>query len=330
LIATSSLTIAVAQAKGLGFLGLGTDVGSFSDLYNECRTYFESSPIPHVPQGVLPIGVGLICWGADLRATLSVFNSASLKPAAAWLFAPQEPKDLVEWTEGIRLASNSKTKIWIQVGTVQMALDVAKSCKPDVLVIQGSDAGGHGLAQSSSIITLLPECADALAREGFDHIPLVAAGGIVDGRGVAAALALGASGVSMGTRFLASPEAVISQGYRNAILKAKDGGVTTVRTRVYDRLRGTNGWPEIYNGRGVLNQSFRDHENGLDEASNKKLYESAMELGDEGWGDNGRMTAYAGTGVGLIHKVMPAQEIVLEVLNDCRAHLLRAQMRVQG
>ena len=106
-------------------------------------------------------------------------------------------------------------------------------------------------------------------------------------------------------------------------------GVTTARTKVYDILRGIHGWPEIYNGRSVLNQSFRDHESGLDQASNKKLYESAMKLGDEGWGDNGRMTTYAGTGVGLIRKVMPAQDIVSEVLNDCRAHLLRAQSRIQ-
>ena len=94
--------------------------------------------------------------------------------------------------------------------------------------------GGHGLVQSSSIVTLLPECVDDLARGGFGHIPLIATGGIMDGRGVAAALALGASGVCMGTRFLASPEAVISNGYRNAIVQARDGGVTTASA--YDGL----------------------------------------------------------------------------------------------
>jgi nitronate monooxygenase len=75
----------------------------------------------------------------------------------------------------------------------------------------------------------------------------------------------------MGTRFLASPEAAISEGYRNVVVTAKDGGVTTARTTVYDRLRGTVGWPERYNGRGVLNQSFRDHERGMDEEENKRF-----------------------------------------------------------
>ncbi len=133
--------------------------------------------------------------------------------------------------------------------------------------------------------------------------------------GVAAALVLGASGVCMGTRFLASPEAVISEGCRN-VVNAKYGGVTTARTTVYDKLRGTLGWPDTYNGKGVLNQSFWDHENGMGEMENKKLYEETIMMGDQGWGDNGRMTTYAGAGVGLVHKVMPAGEIVKEVLRD--------------
>ncbi len=78
----------------------------------------------------------------------------------------------------------------------------------------------------------------------------------MDGRGVAASLVLGASGVCLGTRFLATPEAAISKGYKNAVVEAKDGGVTTTRTTVYDKIRGTIGWPESYNARGVLNQSY--------------------------------------------------------------------------
>ena len=140
----------------------------------------------------------------------------------------------------------------------------------------------------------------------------------MNGRGLAAALMLGASGVCLGTRFLASHEAAISSGYRDAVVQAKDGGVSTARTTVYDRLRGTVGWPEAYNGRGVLNQSFRDHECGMSEDENKTLYENATKLGDRGWGDNGRMTTYAGTGVGLIQNVMPAGDIVTEILREWR------------
>lgn len=192
-----------------------------------------------------------------------------------------------------------------------------------MLVIQGSDAGGHGLAQSSSIISLFPECYDALAKEGLGDIPLIATGGISDGRGVAAAWMLGASGVCMGTRFLCSPEAAISNGYRKAVLKASDGGVSTARTTVYDKLRKTFGWPEHYNARGVLNHSFWDHEKGMREEENMKLYDEAVKKGDAGWGEEARMTTYAGTGVGLIKKIMPAGDIVTEVRRDARALLAR-------
>ncbi|KAG4436244.1 hypothetical protein IFR05_008263 [Cadophora sp. M221] len=327
LIATCPLANAVTRTGGLGFLGAGTDVSTLSSLLSEATMSFQTTPLPQTPDGILPIGVGFICWGADLSITLSVLEAAPLKPAAAWLFAPQHPKELVSWTESVRKCSGGKTKIWIQVGTVASALEVAKSCKPDVLVIQGADAGGHGLVQSSSIISLLPECVDALAREGFEHIPLIATGGIVDGRGVAAALTLGGSGVCMGTRFLACPEAVISEGYQKAVIQAGDGGVTTARTTVYDKVRGTHGWPESYNARGVLNQSFWDSQKGMAEEENVKLYEEAVKMGDEGWGQNGRMTTYAGTGVGLVKKVMPAGDVVKEVLRDSLKMLANASAR---
>lgn len=317
----SSLAIAVSRAGGLGFLGAGTDASSFRPLLEDTISSLAENPIPRSQPDILPIGIGFICWGADLDTVLSVFKSADKKPAAAWLFAPKKQYDLLVWTEGIRRASNNRTKIWIQVGTVAMAIDVAQTCKPDVLVIQGSDAGGHGLAQSSSIISLLPECADALVKASHGHIPLIAAGGIANGRGVAAALTLGAVGVSLGTRFLATPEAVISDGYRKAVIAAKDGGINTARTNVYDRLRGTTGWPETYNGRGILNQSFWDSQNGVDEKENKRLYKDAMQQGDAGWGDKGRITTYAGTSVGLVDRVVPAAEVVRELLRDVKAVL---------
>ncbi|EKD14100.1 uncharacterized protein L3040_007899 [Drepanopeziza brunnea f. sp. 'multigermtubi'] len=316
MIATCPLALAVSRAGGLGFLGAGTDVSTLPNLLSEAKTALEASPVPKSSEDILPIGVGFICWGADLPLALSAIESAPLKPAAAWLFAPRDNEELVRWTEGIRKASNEKTKIWIQVGTVAAALEAARTCNPDVLVIQGADAGGHGLVQSSSLIALFPECQDALVGAGFKSIPLIATGGIMDGRGVAAALTLGASGVCMGTRFLASPEAVISEGYRKAVVEASDGGVTTARTTVYDKARGTHGWPDTYNARGVLNQSFWDSQRGMSEEENRKLYEEAVQMGDEGWGEKGRMTTYAGAGVGLATKVMPAGEIVQEVLRD--------------
>ena len=322
LISTAPLALSVSSNKGLGFLGVGTDVETLPALLKSATEGLTSEifsfELGSVPSGILPFGVGFICWGADLQAALDIFKQAPLKPAAVWLFAPKSNDELIRWVDGIRGVCDGRTKIWVQVGSVVNALEVAKTCHPDVLVIQGSDAGGHGLVQSCSLMTLLPECADALKSEGFDSISLIAAGGIMDGRGVAAALALGADGVCMGTRFLASPEANISKGYRQDVIRANDGGNNTMRTTVYDSVRGTAGWPKDYNARGVLNHSFWDHAKGMTMEENKRLYEEALKKGEDGWGEHGRLTAYAGTGVGLVKSEMAVAEILDEVRRGIR------------
>ena len=98
---------------------------------------------------------------------------------------------------------------------------------------QGQDAGGHGLLNGAGLIPLFPEATDAVmelyTKDNLQRPVLIAAGGIIEGRGLAAAIMLGASGVILGTRYLAAPEANIAQGYRQAVLQATDGGVNTDR-----------------------------------------------------------------------------------------------------
>lgn len=231
---------------------------------------------------------------------------------------------MAEWTTQTRTVS-PRTKVWVQIGSVKEAVGVVRGVRPDVLVVQGTDAGGHGLAQGASLIALLPEVADAVSGVcNADGIPvpvLVAAGGIADARGAAAALVLGAAGVVLGTRFLASPEAQISKGYRDEVLRASDGGQSTVRSKVYDNLRGTTGWAETHNARGVINKSYIDAMAGMDEEENKKLYEAEMKKGDAGWGSGARMTTYAGSAVGLVREGKPAGHIVREVREGSKAVL---------
>ena len=313
LIALAPLACAVSQAGGFGWLAAGTDV---TDLKKELQTVADQvaqNPVPGSSSDSLPIGVGFINWGVELETALEALREHI--PAAVWFFAPRENADLVEWTRNIREVSKGKTKIWIQIGTVMDAIEVARSCHPDVLVVQGSDAGGHGLAHGAGIVSLLPEVADSLRGMGMGSIPLVAAGGIVEGRGAAACLALGGSGVVMGTRFLASEEANIAKGYQVDVLRTTDGGRNTVRTSVYDTLRGTV-WPRQYDGRGIINQSYLDAQNGMIIDENKRLYGVALQKGDHGWGESGRVTAYAGCGVGLVKEVKHAKEIIDEVRQD--------------
>lgn len=316
LISLAPLAVAVSKAGGIGFIGAGTDVHDLEAHLREVARLFTQAPIDVNLSSALPIGVGFINWGANLDEAVNAIEK--FKPAAVWFFAPHKNRDLVQWTQMMREATQGTTKIWIQVGSVRDGLEVATWCHPDVIVVQGSDAGGHGLERGAGIISLLPETADALDEAGFGHIPLVAAGGVVDGRGVAACLALGAEGVVMGTRFLASDEASIARGYQDAVLRTKDGGVSTVRTKVYDTLRGTTGWPECIGGRGIINQSFLDAKDGQVTEENKRAYAQALEQGDLGWAENKRLTAYAGTAVGLINKVRSAADIVNEVREHVR------------
>jgi nitronate monooxygenase len=316
LIAVPQLAVAVSQAGGIGFLGPGAKPEDLSSTLSEASSLISSSPLSRFQKehGTLPIGVGFQTWAGDLSVASKIL--AEFKPRAVWLFAPREgQKELDEWVRKIREVSQG-TEIWIQVASVADAVAAAKSKeRPDVLVVQGADAGGHSRSKGAGIVTLLPEVFDAVneGEEVEKQIPLIAAGGIVDARGAAAAMVLGANGVAMGTRFLASNEANINRGYQRHVVEASDGGQNTVRTQLYNYLRGEMNWPKGWDARGLVNESWRDHERGVEFERNRELYKEAMAKGEEGWGEKGRMATYAGTGIGLVREVKSAGEIVGEV-----------------
>ncbi|KAI3394344.1 hypothetical protein diail_2896 [Diaporthe ilicicola] len=317
-----ALAVAVSRAGGLGFIGpaantqdIAVNLEQASGLVNEARKSSSSSvsSVFSPAASCLPVGIGFQLWADDVDA--AVANVERFKPCAAWLFAPQEgPEELEAWSRRIRHAC-PETQIWIQIGTLGEAKGLLQiSEKPDVVVVQGAEAGGHGRSKDGmGIMTLLPEVADAMASS---RIPLLAAGGIADGRGAAAALCLGASGAVMGTRFLASSEARISKGYQNEIVRASDGAVSTTRTLLYNHLRGTFGWPVDYQPRTIINKSFMDHQSGVPFEELKRRHDEAAKTGDNGWGPEGRLGAYAGASVGLIHGVKAAGDIVREVQLD--------------
>ncbi|WPH01496.1 Hypothetical protein R9X50_00434200 [Acrodontium crateriforme] len=303
----AELAVAVSSHGGLGFIG---PTAKPSDLENILENARGLLPSTLSDKNQLPIGVGFQTWDADLDIAVAAIEK--FQPCAAWLFAPRNgQEEFNDWIRRIRSVS-SPTQIWIQVGTLREAIatvQAPKDVRPDVLVIQGTDAGGHGRADDGlGLTTLLPEISDAL---GFDsELPLIAAGGIADGRGVASALGLGAVGVAMGTRFLASSEANIKAGYQNEIIRASDGAHSTVRTTLYNELRGTIGWPEGYNPRTIINQSWIEHKAGVDFRTLQQRHDEATKQGDQAWGPDGRLATYAGTCIGLIHEVKSASAIL--------------------
>lgn len=331
-MAGPELAVAVSSAGGLGFIGPGNKTSETATALVRARELLGTPGTPAALQAglksdghVLPIGVGFQTWNDDMKTAVSAI--AMQKPCAAWLFAPRNGQEEFDtWTQQIRDASPD-TQIWIQVGTLHEALQALGSkYLPDVLVIQGAEAGGHGRATDGiGIITLLPEVFDA--AQSYD-VPLVAAGGIMDGRGAAAALALGASGIALGTRFLASTEARISKGYQNEVVRASGGGVSTTRTTLYNQLRGTTGWPEEFSPRTIINKSYQEYQDGKPFDELKTLHDEALKAGDAGWGPEGRLATYAGAGVGLIRDVRGAGEIVSGVRDGAVNILKELQSKV--
>ncbi|KAF2103873.1 dehydrogenase [Rhizodiscina lignyota] len=295
-----ALAVAVSHAGGIGFIGPGAKPTDLEPALKQASSLISQSThlSKHINKGskLLPIGIGFQTWAGSLATAARILSDPSIQPAAVWLFAPRHGQnELDEWSEAICSASPD-TQIWIQVASVSDALAAAHSSqKPDVL---------------------LPEVVDALSGSAStSSIPLVAAGGIIDSRGYAAALTLGASAATLGTRLLAASEAIINPGYQAHVLSATDGGQSTVRTQLYNHLRGTTDWPAPFDARGLINQSWRDHEAGVAFEKNKSLHDELLKKdgGKGAWGEQGRTATYAGTGIGLVRSVKPAGEVVEEV-----------------
>jgi nitronate monooxygenase len=187
----------------------------------------------------------------------------------------------------------------------------------DVLVAQGAEAGGHGGLRGT--LTFVPEVADFLATRAPDTL-LLAAGGIADGRGLAAALVLGADGVLVGTRLWASNEALVNERHHDAIIETNGDG--TLRTRVPDIARQLP-WPGGFTAR-IRRNAFTDrwhgHEDELERnaAVEGARYREAFTLGDP---DN--TGVWFGEAAGLIHSIEPASVILERMAAEAVLYLER-------
>jgi nitronate monooxygenase len=200
-----------------------------------------------------------------------------------------------------------------QVQSAALAKEAA-AAGADIVVAQGTEAGGHGATRG--LVTLVPEIVDAL--EG--RKPVVAAGGIADGRGLAAALMLGAAGVLMGTRFYASQEAAGAQGAKERIREAT--GDDTLRSIVFDISR-RNVWPAPFTGR-CLRNAHADRWFGLEIELMRHLdEESAKYAAARDAGDFDIAAVIAGEAVGLIHDIPSAHDVIERVVHEALALLTR-------
>lgn len=294
-VSGGALAAAVSAAGGLGLIG-----GGYADPDWLEREFAAA--------GNQPVGCGFITW-ALAGQPASLDRALSHSPAAVMLsFGDASPF--------IARIKRAGALAICQVQSLGQARE-ALAQGADIIVAQGSEAGGHGARRAT--LPLVPAVVDLVAASGRD-VPVVAAGGIVDGRGLAASLMLGADGALMGTRFLAAEESLSSPAAKARIIAA--GGDDTLRTTVFDIVRGYD-WPQEYTGRALANyfsETWHGREAALVEAgeSARAGYAAAAAAGDAD-----TAVVFAGEGIDLIHEVEPAGIILDHVIGEAEAALSR-------
>ncbi len=292
-VAGGALAAAVTAAGGLGLIGGG--YGDRDWIERELRA-----------AGNTRVGIGFITWRlADQPGLLDL--ALEYAPAAVFLsFGDPAPF--------AARAKEAGVPVICQVQTLEHARSAARA-GADIIVAQGTEAGGHGGARTT--MTLVPAVVDAVAP-----MPVVAAGGISDGRGLAAALTLGAAGVLIGTRFFATSEALGHENAKARLVSA--GGDDTVRTSVFDIVRELP-WPAPYRIRAVRNRLF-DRWNGAEDALRREVAEGADYPADAfdaalQSGDTEEGMVVGGQGLDLVHAIEPAGDVVARIVADAERTL---------
>jgi enoyl-[acyl-carrier protein] reductase II len=294
-VAYADLVVAVSEAGGFGTLGAAPM--PFDRMTAEIAEIRQRTN--------RPFGVDLLtALPGDMETQVEAIIAGGASLFVAGLGVPRQVIDLCH-EHGVLVAS--------MCGRVRHAV-AAVEAGCDIVIAQGTEAGGHtGLVAT---MPLVPQVVDAVGG----RVPVVAAGGIFDGRGLAAALMLGADGVWVGTRFIAAPEAHVVGGYREALVAGREDDTVITRAYTGKTLRAL---------RNDYTQFFDDHPDELQrfpDQIGRSLGDGAMHLGappDASGVDPAKECYAAGQGVGAVTEVTPAGEIVREFVAEaerCLAH----------
>ncbi|WP_338050783.1 nitronate monooxygenase [Ramlibacter algicola] len=294
--AGGALAAAVTRAGGLGLIGGG---------YGDAAWLEQQFALAEGER----VGVGFITWSLAKQPGL-LDTVLRHRPRAVMLsFGDPRP-----FGDAIRAAGAALFCQCQDMTHVRQALEAGAIA----IVAQGTEAGGHGALRGT--LSFVPEVADHLAAHAPDTL-LLAAGGIADGRGLAAALMLGADGVLMGTRFWATHEALVKPTHHGAILAAD--GDATLRTRTPDIVRQLP-WPPGFTAR-IRRNAFTQRWHGREDALQAALdvetprYRDAWEAGDIE-----QAAVWFGEAAGLVHAIEPAAEVVRRTVNEAFERLRTA------
>lgn len=291
--AGGKMAAAVSSAGGLGLIG-----GGYGDPDWVEREFAAA--------GNARVGCGFIGWSIAGRPEALERALAHAPVAVMVSFADPAP-----FAQAVRQAGSV---LICQVQTMDHAR-AALDAGAEIVVAQGTEAGGHGGQRAT--FTLVPEVADLLASRSPDTV-LVAAGGVADGRGLAAALMLGADGVLVGSRLWASQEAAVHADHHRAAIAANGDG--TLRQRATDIAR-LLAWPAEFTAR-ILQNAFTERWQGREEvlrAQAETLHPAYMAAVAAGDPDNAGV--WVGEAAGMIHAILPAGEIIAGMVAQAAALL---------
>jgi len=288
------LVAAVSEAGGIGTLGASTM--REHELPEEMRLVRERTQ--------KPFGVDLLTALPDqVDKGIKTVIDGGASIFVAGLGVPREVIDLLH---------KNNVLVGSMCGKVKHAVAaVASGC--DFVVAQGTEAGGH--TGTVATMALVPQVVDAVGEQ----VPVVAAGGLYDGRGLAAALALGADGVWIGTRFIATPEARAVNGYKDMLLATSEDGTTISRAYTGKTCRVVaNEWTRHYEKNPADLKPFPQQAIASMQAGVNHLgYPTGTEV------DAAREFYPAGQGVGAINELVPAAELVRRIVHEAETALSR-------
>jgi nitronate monooxygenase len=290
-ISGGALAAAVSRAGGLGLIG-----GGYGDADWLSRAFDAA--------GDARIGVGFVTWSLARQPYL-LDLALERAPCALMLsfgdFRPFHAK-----------VKQRQTKLILQVQTLAQANE-AVDAGVDGIVVQGTEAGGHGGARAT--MPFVPAVVD-IAQD----IPVIAAGGIADGRGMAAALALGAAGVLCGTGFFASAESLASDNAKQAAVCGS--GDDTERSSVFDLVRGLD-WPPGWNIRALRNSLTRRWSADIEGLRQNLVAEQARFKAASAVDDTDVAAVIVGEAADLIRAMEPAEDILHAMVSQAEDHIRR-------
>lgn len=321
-VSGGELAAQTCRAGALGFIAAGhcTNERSVEQLEEQIQIFRSTAPA-NAPLCIGFIGFSSFQNQEAWRCYQHVLEKH--KPSVVQFFAP-----VISSRDGIsniQMAHECQAKVFGQVGSV-LEGQQALAAGVDGIIAQGSEGGGHGLRRELGNGTLsLAARLVQLASESPKKPVVLAAGGIADGRGVAAALALGCDGAVLGTRLWASEEALNRRSLKDQLVSAKSCD-DVQRTRVFDQIINTYSatpWPAPYDTVGALRNTMSEQWDGRATELDTELSKKDSALASEyrlatQQGDTTIAQVLAGEGVGEIDNIEPAYNIIVRVEKEAR------------